>query len=198
MKEMWDARYAGEHYFYGTEPNTFFREQISGIEPGDLLLPAEGEGRNAVYAARLGWRVTAVDYSAEGRNKALSLAERHLVQISYNLDDLDHYDFGHEQYDLVALIYLHLMPESRRKIHRKAVQSLRSGGRIILEAFGKNQIHNASGGPKAVEMLYSAADLQQDFPLTEIRLLEEVAAIVDAGQAHQGRADLVRMIAIKP
>ena len=72
MKEMWDQRFSGDEYVYGTEPNLFFKEKLEGLKPGKLLLPAEGEGRNAVFAARLGWQVKAVDYSVQARMKAIS------------------------------------------------------------------------------------------------------------------------------
>jgi SAM-dependent methyltransferase len=198
MKQFWDQRYSGAHYYYGVEPNSFFREQISGMKPGWLFLPAEGEGRNAVYAAGLGWQVTAADYSHEGRKKALALARANNVGLVYHTADLADYDFGKEKYDLVALIYLHLMPDERKIIHQKAMRSLKHGGTIILEAFSKKQIGNDSGGPKSPEMLFSLSDLQEDFAGMEIRMLEEATAVVDAGEAHQGQADLIRLIAFKP
>lgn len=71
MKLIWDKRYAGDEYVYGIHPNIFFKEKIKGIKPGKILLPAEGEGRNAVYAAALGWNVSAFDFSDKARDKAI-------------------------------------------------------------------------------------------------------------------------------
>ena len=55
MKEFWDTRYAEIDFAYGKTPNTFFKDSIDKLTPGKLLLPADGEGRNAVYAATKGW-----------------------------------------------------------------------------------------------------------------------------------------------
>ena len=73
MKEFWNQRYQNEEYVYGKEANVFFSEQLQKLEPSTLLLPAEGEGRNAVFAAKLGWEVTGLDYSEEAKKKALKL-----------------------------------------------------------------------------------------------------------------------------
>ena len=86
--DFWDARYEGETYAYGTEPNAYFRQQLDALPPGRLLLLAEGEGRNAVYAAKRGWQVTAVDFSDEGRAKALRLAVAQGVRLDYQVADL--------------------------------------------------------------------------------------------------------------
>ena len=86
MKDFWNQRYAEEEYAYGTEPNAFFKAQLDQRTPGRLLLPAEGEGRNAVYAAKKGWEVVAFDQSDAGQKKALKLAKETLVKFRLNLD----------------------------------------------------------------------------------------------------------------
>jgi len=80
-KEQWDSRYSEAEYVYGVEPNHYLRNFLEGRPPGKILFPAEGEGRNAVYAALLGWEVEAFDQSEKGREKALRLASRKNVQI---------------------------------------------------------------------------------------------------------------------
>ena len=76
MKEFWEIRYAEKQYAYGENPNVYFKEQLDKLKPGKILLPAEGEGRNAVYAAKQGWEVMAFDLSSEGKNKAEKLAAK--------------------------------------------------------------------------------------------------------------------------
>jgi len=85
LQQFWDERYSQPEYAYGREPNVFFREQIEPLQPGRLLMPAEGEGRNGVYAARKGWVVDAFDISEKGREKALRLAEEMGVAIHYQV-----------------------------------------------------------------------------------------------------------------
>ena len=74
--DFWNERFGKEEFIYGTEPNQFFKEQLQNLEIGTLLLPAEGEGRNAVYAATQGWEVSAFDISEQGRVKAIFLAKQ--------------------------------------------------------------------------------------------------------------------------
>lgn len=192
MKEMWDQRYAGEEYVYGTLPNQFFKDKIEGINPGKLILPAEGEGRNAVYAARLGWQVTAMDFSKEANKKALKLAAREGVSFTYTVDDFTKMDFGIELYDAAALIYAHIHPDHRQEVHKRIARSLKPGGYLILEAFNKNQINNSSGGPKSLEMLYSITMLLDDFKDLDILHLEENNVVLDQGGFHQGDAAIIR------
>jgi len=85
MKEMWNQRYAAKDFSYGTEPNRFFKDWIDKYPAGEILFPAEGEGRNAIYAAKKGWEVTAFDFSGEGKRKAVQLAEIEKVKIDYKV-----------------------------------------------------------------------------------------------------------------
>ena len=197
MKEMWNQRYAGEEYAYGTLPNLFFREKIMGLKPGRLLLPAEGEGRNAVFAAGLGWHVTAVDYSEHARAKALRLAELKGVSLDYKVEDFTGLDFGHDAYDAAALIYAHIDPGHRKLVHQRIVNSLKPGGYLILEAFNKNQVRNSSGGPRSEDLLYSVPMLQEDFKGIEISVLEETTVHLDEGGFHQGDAAIIRLFGRK-
>jgi SAM-dependent methyltransferase len=197
MKEMWDQRFAGEEYAYGIQPNVFFKEKITGLKPGRLLLPAEGEGRNAVFAAGLGWQVTAVDFSEQARVKAINLAQKSGVNIEYTIGDLVTFDFSKEVYDAVALIYAHLHQDFRKEVHQKIINSLKPGGYIIFEAFNKNQINKNSGGPKSLEMLYSTSMLQDDFKGLEFIVLEEANIILEQGVYHQGESDIIRLFARK-
>ena len=51
----WNERYSKSAYAYGTEPNEYLKEQLEKLEVGKILFGAEGEGRNAVYLAGLGY-----------------------------------------------------------------------------------------------------------------------------------------------
>jgi SAM-dependent methyltransferase len=197
MKEFWDQRFSVEDYYYGKEPNPFFRQSIDSLRPGKVMLPAEGEGRNAVYAARQGWQAFAVDFSEAGRQKTMKLAQEFNTTVDYRLGDITEFDFGEEVYDAVGLIYAHLDPAYREEVHRKLVRSLKPGGYMILEAFNKRQLGNSSGGPKSEEMLYSKQILTEDFKDMEITELEEYQLHLDAGNGHQGEAEIIRLFARK-
>jgi hypothetical protein len=197
MKEMWDQRYSGEEYYYGILPNLFFKEKLEGLHPGRLFLPAEGEGRNAVFAAGLGWQVTAMDFSSQAKDKALKLAASRGVSIGYLIADLAGADPGNEVYDAAGLIYLHMDPGYRQLVHRKIMNSIKPGGYIILEAFNKNQVNNSSGGPKMPDMLFSIKMLEEDFAGLDFELLEESDIYLEQGDGHQGKASVIRMLARK-
>ena len=111
MKQFWDERYSSKAYAYGTEPNAFFKEKLSIIPPGKLLLPAEGEGRNAVFAAMQGWEVTAFDQSKEGKRKALLLAGEKGVKLDYLVGTLEDMAFEAESFDAIGLVYAHFPAE---------------------------------------------------------------------------------------
>lgn len=198
MKEFWNKRYSQEEMIYGTEPNVFFREQLRNLRPGSLLLPAEGEGRNSVFAALKGWQVQVFDYSEAGRDKALKLAEQRNVSINYQLSEVNTFTWQHESLDAVALIYAHFPPDLRLILHTRLQEWLKPGGVLILEAFHPEQLKYSSGGPKEAAMLYTADMLRTDFPKLEIQTLQEEEIILEEGSYHQGTAYVTRLVAKKP
>lgn len=198
---FWDQRYAESDYVYGTAPNVFFAETLATLPPGRLLLPCEGEGRNAVYAAAKGWSVQAFDQSAAGRDKALRLARHQGLDpalIDYQLTDVRHFTPDPTDYDLIALIYTHFAPETRQAFFRQLQHWLRPGGQVLLEAFTPAQLQLSSGGPKDPQMLYTAELLQHDFQELDILQLEHSRTHLDEGPFHQGEADVVRLLARRP
>jgi len=110
---MWDKRYGTEDYAYGKEPNAFFSTHLDGVDPGLLLLPGEGEGRNAVYSALNGWTVDAFDQSSVGKSKALALASELGVEINYLACLLEDFQFITNRYDAAGLLFFHSDPAGR-------------------------------------------------------------------------------------
>ena len=196
-KDHWNSRYSSGEYIYGTKPNEFVKQFLEGREPGYILFPAEGEGRNSVYAASLGWEVDAFDQSEAGRAKAMRLAAIKNTGINYSLDSLEEWQPGGKLYDCIALVFVHLEPGVRVKIHRKMVSALKPGGILILEAFTKKQLTRNSGGPKDPELLFDADGLKPDFTGMEILEINEIEVLLDEGTLHQGPAEVVRLLARK-
>ncbi len=193
MKEFWNKRYAENASVYGYMPNAFFKEFIDQHKPGTILLPAEGEGRNAVYAAKKGWEVDAFDFSEEARQKALAYAAEQKVRINYALKSIEEYK-AVKKYDAVALIYVHLPKEQRALFHEEAYKSIKTGGFLVLEAFAKEQLQYNSGGPKDPALLYDAPTICKDFPWLHIMKCEQKTHILDEGDFHQGEAAVLRLI----
>jgi SAM-dependent methyltransferase len=197
MQDFWNARYGVDYFAYGEKPNAFVKQQLTGLYPGHLLFPAEGEGRNAVYAATLGWKVTAFDPSTEGRKKALKLAAKHNVQINYLIAGYENIDLEPESFDALVLVFAHMPPQVRPVYHRKMVSFLKPGGKLLLEGFAKEQISRNSGGPRDLSMLYSHDEMQSDFSEMAELKMEETEVLLDEGPFHQGVASVIRVMATK-
>ena len=171
--DRWNDRYSKNEFAYGKEPNNYLKEQLEKLPVGTILFPAEGEGRNAVFAAKLGWTVSAFDISIEGKNKALQLAENNQVVIDYKVGKLETLNYDNGQFDTIALIYAHFPAEIKTLYHKTLDKYLRKGGIIIFEAFSKNHIDYNSknekvGGPKDIESLFSIDEIKSDFANYEI------------------------------
>jgi SAM-dependent methyltransferase len=197
MKEFWEERYAAEAYAYGKAPNTFLRAELEHLEPGHALFPAEGEGRNAVFAAQLGWSVEAFDYSSQARQKALRLAKAHQVNLQYQVASIESFPFERKEYDLIALFFVHLPPALRQQLHAACINALRPGGKLLLEAFHKEQLPLNSGGPKQEAMLFSLEELEADFAPLSFDQISRQRVILEEGPYHSGPAETVRIRATK-
>lgn len=194
----WDKRYANKDFVYGMEPNEFFKEQLLKLETGKLLLPAEGEGRNAVFAGSQSWQVSAFDQSMQGRIKALDLAKQNNVQITYEIAGFEDFTSEEESFDCIALIYAHVLEKSRKHYHRLILKYLKPGGVLILEGFSKKQLGMKSGGPGQVEMLFSKENLLDDFSELETLKIEDLNVELNEGEYHQGIASVIRYVGKKP
>ncbi len=196
MDNFWDAKFNTEELIYGSEPNAFFKATIDSMKPGSLLLPGEGEGRNAIYAAKQGWTVTAHDGSKVAKEKAMRMAEIHGVNINYIVSDI--LDLKPSQvYDVIGLIYIHLPNSIRRLAHHNIIKYLKPTGTLFLEMFSKKQIERNTGGPKNIDMLYSIEELINDFKSIKIVSVEETVTTLQEGHHHNGEADVIRLIARK-
>lgn len=197
MKSFWDERYAATEYVYGETPNAFFKAQLEKLSPGRLLLPCEGEGRNAVYAAQMGWEVEAFDQSEAGRDKALRLAESKSVQLNYQVCDWSEARYPAASFDAIALIFAHLPADIRKAAHQQLIPYLKPGGTLILEGFNPRQLQYQTGGPKDPAMLFTEAILRQDFADLELLELYETEEELDEGLYHSGRAAVIRLVGRK-
>ncbi len=197
MNDFWNERYATEEYAYGIEPNQYYKEQLENLVPGKILFPAEGEGRNAVHAAKKGWEVFAFDPSVEGKRKAEKLASENGVIINYQIAGYENIQYLSNSFDCLVLIFAHMHPLKRNNYHQKLISLLKPGGILILEGFSKNQISYNSGGPRDIDMLFSKEELQSDFASFSELSITETNYILDEGEFHQGTASVIRVFGIK-
>ena len=197
MNEFWDNRYSSDGFVYGTAPNEFFKSEINKITPGRLLALAEGEGRNGIYAASIGWRVDAVDFSSIAREKALKLAAEKNVEINYTVKDLANYQPASGIYDAVSMIFMHLNPHLSNVVHQRAAASLRKGGKIIMEVYDKEQLGKDSGGPQNIDMLYSPEEIEENFKELKTEKLIKEYVHLNESIYHSGEAVVIRYVGIK-
>jgi 2-polyprenyl-3-methyl-5-hydroxy-6-metoxy-1,4-benzoquinol methylase len=194
---FWNNRYTQEVGLYGNEPNQYFKEKIRDLAPGRLLIPGEGEGRQALFAAGRGWQVTAFDMSEVARSHALDKAKHSGLNITYLLSKAEDFEYRQEVYDAAALIYFHLPDNIRNEVHKKITASVKPGGHLIVEAFHPEQLSYSSGGPKSEEMLYTTEMLTRDFEGWEILEKLEGEVLLQEGSGHAGPGYVSRLFARK-
>ncbi|MFA7095297.1 MAG: methyltransferase domain-containing protein [Gammaproteobacteria bacterium] len=194
---MWDERYSSETYVYGTEPNEFLVANVGQLPKGRILCLAEGEGRNAVWLARQGYHVTAVDASAVGLAKARRLAAAHDVEIEAIHADLTHFELGENRWDGIVSIFCHLPPALRAKVHAAVVAALKPGGVLLLEAYTPRQLQFRTGGPPTAEMMMTLESLTEELRGLAFRHALELEREVHEGTFHHGRGAVVQLIAVK-
>jgi len=194
---MWDNKYDGEDYLYGTEPNDFLREQMHRLKKGRVLCLAEGEGRNAVHLARAGFEVTAVDSSAVGLAKAARLAAQHGVVIELLRTDLADYTVAPGSWEAIVSIFCHLPADLRRRVHRDVVAGLCAGGTLLLEAYTPRQLDFGTGGPPSAEFMMELGTLEEELAgLNFLHGAELVREVVE-GTGHTGTGAVVQVLAEK-
>ncbi len=179
---MWDDRYASDEYRFGTKPNRFLIECVSRLYPGihagshtgRVLSLGEGEGRNAVYLAGMGFDVTAIDQSVVGLAKAQRLAAQRGVSITTITADLNEYVIQPAAWDLVIDFFCHMPAPERSLMHRRVIEGLKPGGAYILEIFTPAQLDLATGGPKTRDLVMTLEDARRELAGLNLRVAREL------------------------
>ena len=197
--ERWNSKYAGSDFFYGRESNDFLKVASGSIKPGARILSlGEGEGRNAVFLARRGHRVTCVDASSVARDKALSFAREAGVEIGYEVMDLEAIDFQKVwrdgSFDAVVAIWCHLPSRRRSELHAQISKWLARDGVFILEAYTPEQLKNGTGGPKEIDLLYRPDDVRKELCELTLELFQTVERDIHEGPGHNGKSATLQVI----
>ncbi|HJQ34803.1 MAG TPA: class I SAM-dependent methyltransferase [Pyrinomonadaceae bacterium] len=194
---MWDERYGIEEYAYGTQPNEFLLEKFGHIPKGEVLSLAEGEGRNAVFLARQGYTVTAVDASRVGLDKAKRLAEENGVVVELVHADLADYDLGEERWDGIVSIFCPLPSSLRKSLYKRVEAGLKRNGVFLLEAYTPDQLKHGTGGGSSADVMQTEESLRLELPGLKFRHLVELERDVREGIYHTGVGAVVQAIASK-
>ncbi|HSJ19074.1 MAG TPA: class I SAM-dependent methyltransferase [Nocardioidaceae bacterium] len=161
----WDRRYADTELVWSSRPNLFVESELADLSPGRAIDVAAGEGRNSIWLAGRGWRVTAVDFSQAGLDKGRALQEgqargRDLSVDWVCADALTYEPEG--KFDLAVLAYLQLPAAQRRTAVRRSFGWLRDGGTLFVVAHDSTNLTEGTGGPQYPEVLYTAEDVLAD------------------------------------
>lgn len=202
QEHMWSTRYrsAGEDYVFGTTPNRFLAAQSALLSAGsNALSVADGEGRNAVWLAEQGLQVTATEISPVALEKARKLAAGRHVEVDFVVADAVAWDYPEAAFDFVVGIFIQFAdPVQRERIFAGMARALRPGGHLIVHGYTPKQLEYRTGGPSALENLYTAELLRTSFTGLEIVHLQEYEDVLDEGVGHKGQSALVGLVARKP
>ncbi len=196
--ERWNSRFATTDYLFGEEPNQFLKQQQSYLQSGKVLSIADGEGRNSVWLATLGLTVDAFDFSEKALQKAYLLAQKHQVSVNFTCASWQEFLWPEEQYDYVVGIFFQFVnPEKRLQLFQKMINSLKVGGLIILQGYGKEQLRFKTGGPGELDHLYEEELLLNLLPNFEFLVLKTYELEIAEGSGHAGMSSLVGAVARK-
>ena len=198
-QSTWDKRFSTPDYIFGEEPNAFLVAQAACFSPGQALALADGEGRNSVWLARQGFSVDAFDFSEPAVEKARALAAKHGVSPNFTRAAWKSFDWKPSHYDLVAGIFFQFAtPDERAELFEKIKHSLKPGGIVLIQGYGKNQLSYNTGGPGKLDHLYDEDLLRQAFAGYEVQVCETYETKLHEGAAHSGMSALVGFVARKP
>jgi 2-polyprenyl-3-methyl-5-hydroxy-6-metoxy-1,4-benzoquinol methylase len=193
QKEFWNGKFSKADYFYGTKANEFLSSNLQLLNNHKkLLCLGEGEGRNAIFFARNGFDVSAIDASDIGLEKLDLKSKEENLEIKTFCMDLNHWDDS-LKYDVIVASYLHMYKNERESLFEKIENSLESNGYFIGEFFSTKQLTYNSGGPKDLDLLYTIEDFKNHFNSCEKNITQEIV-ILDEGIGHQGEACVIRVV----
>jgi SAM-dependent methyltransferase len=198
-KTMWDKRFSTPEYVFGEAPNAFLASQAHLLGSGKALAVADGEGRNSVWLAQQGLSVDAFDFSSPAIVKAQALAAKHKVKVNFTCSDWQSFDWPTAHYDLVAGIFFQFAaPDERAEIFEKINKSIKPGGLLIIQGYGKNQLKYNTGGPGKLDHLYDDALMREAFAGYEVLVCNTYETTIQEGAGHSGMSALVGFVARKP
>lgn len=193
---VWNERYAGEEYFYGTEPNAFLVAQQSLLKPGmSCLAVADGEGRNGVWLAEQGLDVLSLDASPVAQAKAQRLAQMRNVEMRFEQADLLEWR-SDERFDVIAAIFIQFVgPDFRPAQFENLKRHLKPGGLLLLQGYTPRQLEFKTGGPSQIENLYTETMLRELCSDMEILHLHGHDSVIREGVGHSGLSALIDLVA---
>lgn len=187
-RDDWNRRYAERELVWTAEPNRFLVAETAILDPGTALDLAAGEGRNAVWLAARGWRVTAIDFAEAGLSKGRRLAAERGVEVDWTLADLTGWTPEGARWDLVVVLYLHLPAGPLARVLEQAATAVAPGGTFLLVGHDRTNLERGHGGPQDPAVLYGPDDVVASLAgLTVIRAERRPRPV----ETDDGRVDAI-------
>ena len=198
--ETWNARFAGDDYLFGEEPNAFVQREAPRLpRDSSVLCVADGEGRNSVWLAQQGYAVTAFDFAPNAVAKAKRLATARSVAVDHRTGDVYAWPWSEAQYDAVVVVFIQFVPpEKRGAVFAGLRAAVKPGGLLLLEGYRPEQVDYGTGGPPRREHMYTREWLAEEFRDWDVLVLDAYDAEVREGRGHSGMSALVDLVARKP
>jgi SAM-dependent methyltransferase len=195
----WNERFSAPGHVFGDAPNAFLARQAHRLKAGQTALAvADGQGRNGVWLAKQGLKVTSFDFAPNGVARAKELAAAHGVAVEMHLADIFEWPWTPNAFDVVAAIFIQFAPPPMRaRIFEGLKRTLKPGGLLILEGYRPQQVEYKTGGPPHAENMYTRELLAAAFGDMEILHLAEYDAEIEEGAGHKGISALIDLVARK-
>lgn len=193
----WDQRFSIDDYLFGKEPAQALLKLEKYLVPkGETLVIADGEGRNSVYLASKGFKVTASDYSKVASRKARALADKKNVEVNYRVEDFFDIVWSEKQYDNVVGICFQFVPQEKiNEVMLGLKAATKKGGTLLVHGYTPKQINFGTGGPKDVSLMYTKETFTGLFNENDIILIEEYQASLSEGVGHNGHSAMIDFVA---
>jgi 2-polyprenyl-3-methyl-5-hydroxy-6-metoxy-1,4-benzoquinol methylase len=195
----WEQRYAAAKRLFGDAPSELLVKERQRLKTGQRALAVgDGEGRNGVWLAEQGLRVTALDLSPTAQRRAAALAAQRGVEVELVCTDFFHWSWPVARYDVITCIFVHLPPPQRRRLYEAMWTATRPGGLILIEAYAREQAGRCAVGPQDPALLADETELRHLFAAADILRLEPATTQIVSDGEHRGQGDVVHFSARRP
>ena len=163
-RERWDERHAAGMPIESPDPDPTLIDEVGGLRPGRALDLGAGDGRNAIWLAARGWRVTAVDFSPVALDRGRVRARSQGVEVPWLQADLLVWRPPRDRFDLVLLLFIHLPPEQRHEVLARAASAVAPGGTLLVVGHDRSNLDAGTGGPHDPQVLYTPGEVAAELP----------------------------------
>ncbi len=173
-EETWEERYRSKPAVWSGNPNPQLVAEAAGLAPGRALDVGCGEGADAIWLAKRGWKVTAVDISTVALQRAADIAGSAGADITFAHRDLRRDPPAEGAYDLVSAQFMHLPGDVRRELYARLAAAVAPGG--ILLIVGHHPLDQRAHAHRLAfaDMMFTADQLvtELDLPAWQILVAE--------------------------